>query len=191
MIPPSEFLLSIWTFTAPELLTERWIKLFTSPTNHLEYRSRTWKTDIWWVPLQVPLGLAIVWAYAFLLTQTGKYDYKGCNLDHPPRNGTVILPFPANCTDQIFTQTQCRTDISHALSKSSWFRVPYPFQWGSPSFDWRTGVIMIAASVIASVDSVISSKPAEILCCPMFLLTMSVNSSISLLGVQWKHSVST
>ncbi|KAG6541030.1 hypothetical protein Mapa_017603 [Marchantia paleacea] len=131
----------------------------------------------------VPLGLAIVWAYAFLLTETGKYDYKGCNLDHPPRNGTRILPFPANCTDQIFTQTQCRTDISHALSKSSWFRVPYPFQWGSPSFDWRTGVIMIAASVIASVDSVGSYHATSLLVAARAPTPGVVSRSIGLEGL--------
>lgn len=105
--------------------------------------------------MQLPLGLAIVWAYAFLLTETGRYNYKGCPL-HTPVNGTIS----ANCTEHVFTMQHCRTDVSNALKKSSWFRFPYPFQWGAPSFHWGTGVIMIAASIIATVDSV-STVPSE------------------------------
>ncbi|KAL2619830.1 hypothetical protein R1flu_000035 [Riccia fluitans] len=131
----------------------------------------------------VPLGLAIVWAYAFLLTETGNYDYEGCTIGHPPRNGTVDLPFPSNCTNQLFTQKQCRTDISHALSKSSWFRVPYPFQWGSPSFDWKTGIIMIAASVIASVDSVGSYHATSLLVASRAPTPGVVSRSIGLEGL--------
>jgi hypothetical protein len=52
------------------------------------------------------------------------------------------------------TMLSCRTDVSNALSTSTWFRFPYPFQWGFPTFNWQSGVVMIVASVIASVDSV-------------------------------------
>ncbi|CAM6129941.1 unnamed protein product [Calypogeia fissa] len=106
----------------------------------------------------LPLGLAIVWAYAFLLTETGRYNYSGCPL-HAPVNGTIS----ANCTEHLFTMQHCRTDVSNALSKSSWFRFPYPFQWGAPSFDLKTGVIMIAASIIATVDSVGSYHATSLL----------------------------
>ncbi|KAG8054690.1 hypothetical protein GUJ93_ZPchr0001g31726 [Zizania palustris] len=45
-------------------------------------------------------------------------------------------------------------DTSHALRSSPWLRFPYPFQWGTPIFSWKMGLVMCVASVIASVDSV-------------------------------------
>jgi solute carrier family 23 (nucleobase transporter), member 1 len=35
-------------------------------------------------------------------------------------------------------------------------RIPYPFQWGPPTFHFKTGIIMIIVSLVASVDSVSS-----------------------------------
>ena len=48
----------------------------------------------------------------------------------------------------------CRTDVSTALKTMAWFRFPYPFQWGMPTFQWKTISVMMVASVIASIDSV-------------------------------------
>ncbi|PNY08064.1 nucleobase-ascorbate transporter 11-like protein [Trifolium pratense] len=50
--------------------------------------------------------------------------------------------------------TQDWTDVSNALSTSSWLRIPYPLQWGFPIFHFRTCIIMVIVSLVASVDSV-------------------------------------
>lgn len=98
---------------------------------------------------QVPLGLALTWAYAFLLTESKVYTYSGCSFSQ--RGSTRLTP---ECQQRMSTMLNCRTDVSNALSTSAWFRFPYPFQWGVPTFHWQTAAVMMVASVIASVDSV-------------------------------------
>lgn len=95
-----------------------------------------------------------MWTYAFLLTETKVYTYKNC--DFNLRNNATAVLTPA-CRRHLTTMIHCRTDASDALSSASWFWFPYPFQWGVPTFHWQTAVVMIVASVIASVDSVRSS----------------------------------
>ena len=102
---------------------------------------------IWFV--QVPLGLGIIWAYAFLLTAAGAYNYNGCNIHIPSSN--IISE---KCRKHAFTMTHCRTDMSVAMKTADWFRFPYPLQWGIPVFHWKSACIMIVASIIASIDSV-------------------------------------
>lgn len=97
----------------------------------------------------VPLGLAITWAYAFLLTEIGVYNFKGCDMK---ATGSHIKS--ERCQRHIYTMQHCRTDVSDALKTSAWFRFPYPFQWGVPTFHFKTAAVMIVASIIASVDSV-------------------------------------
>lgn len=99
----------------------------------------------------VPLGLALTWAYAFLLTESKVYNYSGCSFSQRHNATAVLTP---ECQDRMATMLSCRTDVSNALSTSAWFRFPYPFQWGVPTFHWQTAVVMMVASVIASVDSV-------------------------------------
>lgn len=48
----------------------------------------------------------------------------------------------------------CRTDVSNAWRTATWVRIPYPFQWGVPTFHFRTSLIMVFVSLVASVDSV-------------------------------------
>ncbi|KAH7442494.1 hypothetical protein KP509_03G091600 [Ceratopteris richardii] len=97
----------------------------------------------------VPLGTAIVWAYAFLLTEAGVYNHKGCNVHVPTSN--IISD---ECRKHIFTMMHCRTDVSLAMKTAAWFRVPYPFQWGIPNFHWKTACLMTLASLVAAIDSV-------------------------------------
>ena len=111
---------------------------------------RAWMSEvnkIWFV--QVPLGLGIIWAYAFLLTAAGAYNYNGCNIHIPSSN--IISE---KCRKHAFTMTHCRTDMSVAMKTADWFRFPYPLQWGIPVFHWKSACIMIVASIIASIDSV-------------------------------------
>ncbi|KAJ0970591.1 hypothetical protein J5N97_018550 [Dioscorea zingiberensis] len=97
----------------------------------------------------VPLSVAIVWAYAFFLTAGGAYNYKGCNSNVPSSN--ILLD---SCKRHADTMRHCRTDASNAWRTAAWVRVPYPFQWGVPTFHFKTSIIMIIASIVASVDSV-------------------------------------
>lgn len=106
----------------------------------------------------VPLGLGIVWAYAFLLTSAGAYNYSGCSVHVPTSN--IISE---KCRKHVFTMMHCRTDVSVAMKTAAWFRFPFPFQWGIPSFHWKTACIMIVASIVASIDSVGSYHASSLL----------------------------
>ncbi|GFZ07309.1 nucleobase-ascorbate transporter 12 [Actinidia rufa] len=96
----------------------------------------------------VPLGLAITWAAAFLLTEAGAYSYKGCDVNVPVSN--IISE---HCRKHISRMKQCRADTSQALKSSPWFRFPYPLQWGTPVFNWKMDLFMCVVSLISSVDS--------------------------------------
>ncbi|XP_059645340.1 nucleobase-ascorbate transporter 6 [Cornus florida] len=78
----------------------------------------------------VIISVAIVWIYAHLLTVGGAY------------NGTAPK-----------TQTSCRTDRAGLIDAAPWIRVPYPFQWGAPSFDAGEAFAMMMASFVALVES--------------------------------------
>lgn len=98
---------------------------------------------------QVPLGMGITWAAAFLLTEAGAYSYKGCDINVPASN--IVSE---HCRKHISRMKHCRVDTSHALKSSPWFRFPYPLQWGTPVFSWKMAFVMCVVSLIASVDSV-------------------------------------
>ncbi|XP_050905347.1 nucleobase-ascorbate transporter 11 isoform X2 [Lathyrus oleraceus] len=97
----------------------------------------------------IPLSVAIVWIYASFLTAGGVYNYKGCNPDIPSSNVLTEA-----CRKHAYTIQHCRTDVSDALSTAAWVRIPYPLQWGFPIFHFRTCIIMVIVSLVASVDSV-------------------------------------
>ncbi|KAJ8753535.1 hypothetical protein K2173_022776 [Erythroxylum novogranatense] len=78
----------------------------------------------------VIFSVVIVWIYAHLLTVGGAY------------NGAA----PA-------TQATCRTDRAGLIDAAPWIRVPYPFQWGPPSFDAGEAFAMMMASFVALVES--------------------------------------
>lgn len=109
-------------------------------------------SNVMWLSLchcQVPLGLAITWATAFLLTEAGVYSYKGCDPNVPASN--IISD---HCRQHLSRMKHCRVDTSQALKSSPWFRFPYPLQWGTPVFHWKMALVMCVVSIIASVDSV-------------------------------------
>ncbi|KAK9278791.1 hypothetical protein L1049_028369 [Liquidambar formosana] len=78
----------------------------------------------------VIISVVIVWIYAHLLTVGGAYDGKA------PK-----------------TQASCRTDRAGLINAAPWIRVPYPFQWGAPSFDAGEAFAMMAVSFVALVES--------------------------------------
>ncbi|XVF44969.1 hypothetical protein PTKIN_Ptkin02bG0165900 [Pterospermum kingtungense] len=76
------------------------------------------------------LSVGIIWAYAEILTAAGAYDRRA------PK-----------------TQFSCRTDRSGLISAAPWIRVPYPFQWGRPSFNAGDAVAAMAAAFVAIIES--------------------------------------
>ncbi|XP_004292763.1 PREDICTED: putative nucleobase-ascorbate transporter 10 [Fragaria vesca subsp. vesca] len=78
----------------------------------------------------VMFSVAIVWLFAQILTSSGVYDNK-----------------PAS------TQMSCRTDRSGLLAASPWIYIPYPFQWGSPTFNAGEALAMVAASLVSLIES--------------------------------------
>ncbi|KAK7324882.1 hypothetical protein VNO77_28787 [Canavalia gladiata] len=106
----------------------------------------------------VPLGLAITWAVAFLLTEAGAYNYKGCDINIPASNMVS-----EHCRKHVSRMKHCRVDTSHAMNSSPWFRFPYPLQWGTPVFHWKMALVMCVVSVISSVDSVGSYHASSLL----------------------------
>ncbi|XP_061341895.1 nucleobase-ascorbate transporter 12-like isoform X2 [Gastrolobium bilobum] len=106
----------------------------------------------------VPLGLAITWAFAFLLTEAGTYSYKGCDINIPASNMVS-----EHCRKHFSRMKHCRVDTSQALKSSPWFRFPYPLQWGTPVFHWKMALVMCVVSLISSVDSVGSYHASSLL----------------------------
>ncbi|KAK4800056.1 hypothetical protein SAY86_025421 [Trapa natans] len=75
--------------------------------------------------------VVIVWIYAHLLTVGGAYN-----------------------NAPLKTQVSCRTDCSGLIDAAPWISVPYPFQWGPPSFDAGEAFAMMMASFVALVEGV-------------------------------------
>ncbi|CAI9105553.1 OLC1v1004494C2 [Oldenlandia corymbosa var. corymbosa] len=105
----------------------------------------------------VPLGLAITWVMAILLTKTGAYNHNGCDVNIPTSN--IVSE---HCRKHVSRMKYCRVD-SHALESAPWFRFPYPLQWGTPVFHWKMALVMCVVSIISSVDSVGSYHAASLL----------------------------
>lgn len=86
------------------------------------------------LPLFVRFALlicvALLWAYAHLLTASGAYK-------HRPE----------------LTKVHCRTDKSHLLSATPWIKLPYPLQWGAPTFDAGHTFGMMAAVLVSQIES--------------------------------------
>ncbi|KAL3835538.1 hypothetical protein ACJIZ3_010274 [Penstemon smallii] len=72
----------------------------------------------------------IVWIYAHCLTAGGAYKHAAQA-----------------------TQTSCRTDRAGIISAAPWIRVPYPFQWGAPTFHAGEAFAMMATSFVTLVES--------------------------------------
>jgi xanthine/uracil permease len=76
------------------------------------------------------IGVVIVWVYATILTVAGAYDH-------------------ASALGQI----HCRTDRAGIVSTAPWVRIPYPLQWGAPTFDAGDAFGVMAAAFAALVES--------------------------------------
>ncbi|KAM3694866.1 hypothetical protein ACB098_07G086800 [Castanea mollissima] len=82
------------------------------------------------VRFAVVLSVVIVWVYAEILTIAGAYNRRS-----------------------VKTQLSCRTDRSGLISAAPWIRVPYPFQWGRPTFNAGDAFAMMASGFVAIVES--------------------------------------
>ncbi|ESQ35807.1 hypothetical protein EUTSA_v10007311mg [Eutrema salsugineum] len=78
----------------------------------------------------VIISVVIVWSFAHILTISGAYSNSRTN-----------------------TQNSCRTDRTGLIDASPWIRVPYPFQWGTPTFNAGEVFAMMAASFVSLVES--------------------------------------
>ncbi|KAG8650572.1 hypothetical protein MANES_07G055260v8 [Manihot esculenta] len=81
------------------------------------------------VMITVPIGIA--WTLAEILTAAGAFD---------------------NASQQ--TQTTCRTDRSALIPAAPWIKIPSPFQWGTPTFEARDAFLMMAACLVATIESI-------------------------------------
>ncbi|CAI0385555.1 unnamed protein product [Linum tenue] len=78
----------------------------------------------------VLITVAVAWLLAEILTASGAYDKSS------PK-----------------TQTSCRTDRSGLISAAPWIKFPYPYQWGKPTFDAGFVFAMMAACLVAAIES--------------------------------------
>ncbi|XP_074577850.1 nucleobase-ascorbate transporter 2-like [Curcuma longa] len=83
------------------------------------------------------ITITIIWVYAHLLTVGGAYRHR------PDR-----------------TQFNCRTDRANLISSSPWIKIPYPLQWGAPTFDAGHSFGMMAAVFVSLVESTGGFKAA-------------------------------
>ncbi|KAL4334875.1 hypothetical protein GQ457_07G036030 [Hibiscus cannabinus] len=75
-------------------------------------------------------AVAITWLYAQILTSTTVYKHK-------PEN----------------TQISCRTDRAGLIGTAPWIYFPYPFQWGSPTFNAGDAFVMMAPALVSLFES--------------------------------------
>ncbi|CAH9095886.1 unnamed protein product [Cuscuta epithymum] len=82
------------------------------------------------VRLAVVISVTIVWLYAYILTVSGAYSHRSLK-----------------------TQNSCQTNRSGLVHAAPWIKIPYPFQWGAPSFDAGDSFAMLMATFVALVES--------------------------------------
>nr|CAB3456804.1 unnamed protein product [Digitaria exilis] len=81
--------------------------------------------------------IALVWVYAHILTASGAYRH------------TALV-----------TQINCRTDLANLISSSQWISIPYPLQWGAPTFSADHAFGMMAAVVVSLIETTGAFKAA-------------------------------
>ncbi|KAM0864590.1 hypothetical protein ACQ4PT_043819 [Festuca glaucescens] len=81
--------------------------------------------------------IALVWVYAHILTASGAYKH------------TALV-----------TQISCRTDRSNLISSALWISIPYPLQWGPPTFNADHAFGMMAAVMVSLIETTGAFKAA-------------------------------
>ncbi|KAH9749066.1 nucleobase-ascorbate transporter 2 [Citrus sinensis] len=59
------------------------------------------------------------------------------------------------------TQMNCRTDKANLISSAPWIKIPYPLQWGAPTFDAGHAFGMMAAVLVSLIESTGAYKAAS------------------------------
>ncbi|KAJ1689826.1 hypothetical protein LUZ63_013981 [Rhynchospora breviuscula] len=83
------------------------------------------------------ISIALVWTYAHILTASGAFKHS---------------------TEA--TQVNCRTDRANLISSAPWIKIPYPLQWGAPTFDAGQSFGMMAAVFVSLIESTGAYKAA-------------------------------
>ncbi|OAY85144.1 Nucleobase-ascorbate transporter 2 [Ananas comosus] len=83
------------------------------------------------------ISITVIWAYAHILTASGAYKHSS-----------------------VHTQINCRTDSAHLISSAPWIKIPYPLQWGAPTFDAGHSFGMMAAVFVSLIESTGAYKAA-------------------------------
>ncbi|KAL3849008.1 hypothetical protein ACJIZ3_010890 [Penstemon smallii] len=78
----------------------------------------------------VLICVSIIWLYSSILTASGAY-----------RNSPNK------------TQVSCRTDRANLISTAPWIMMPYPLQWGHPTFSAGHSFAMMSAVLVSMVES--------------------------------------
>ncbi|XP_052735702.1 nucleobase-ascorbate transporter 1 isoform X4 [Vigna angularis] len=86
----------------------------------------------------VLICVTIVWIYSVILTASGAYRHKAT-----------------------ITQNSCRTDRANLISTAPWFMLPYPLQWGPPTFSAGHSFAMMSAVIVSMVESTGAYKAAS------------------------------
>ncbi|XP_077227834.1 nucleobase-ascorbate transporter 2-like [Tasmannia lanceolata] len=84
------------------------------------------------------ISITVIWAYAHLLTASGAYRHRS-----------------------VTTQIHCRTDKANLISSAPWIKIPYPLQWGAPTFDAGHAFGMMAAVFVSLIESSAAYKAAS------------------------------
>uniref|UniRef100_A0A7N0U2C8 Nucleobase-ascorbate transporter 2 n=1 Tax=Kalanchoe fedtschenkoi TaxID=63787 RepID=A0A7N0U2C8_KALFE len=84
------------------------------------------------------ISITVIWAYSHLLTVSGAYRHSAD-----------------------LTQRNCRTDRANLISAAPWMKIPYPLQWGAPTFNAGHCVGMMAAVLVSMIESTGAYKAAS------------------------------
>ncbi|OWM79158.1 hypothetical protein CDL15_Pgr003329 [Punica granatum] len=105
----------------------------------------------------VLVSVMIVWAFAAVLTVSGAYDRRSPN-----------------------TQFSCRVDRTGLLRAAPWIKFPYPFQYGGPTFNAGDAFAVMAAALVALIESM-----ATFIAASRFASATPVPPSVLSRGVGW------
>jgi xanthine/uracil permease len=77
----------------------------------------------------VLISIALVWVYAHILTVSGAYKHSSP-----------------------LTQVNCRTDRANLITTAPWISIPYPLQWGAPTFSADHSFGMMSAVLVSLIE---------------------------------------
>uniref|UniRef100_A0A453KLQ3 Nucleobase-ascorbate transporter 2 n=1 Tax=Aegilops tauschii subsp. strangulata TaxID=200361 RepID=A0A453KLQ3_AEGTS len=104
--------------------------------------------------------IALLWVYAHILTASGAYHHTA-----------------------LHTQISCRTDRSNLISSALWISIPYPLQWGAPTFNADHAFGMMAAVMVSLIESTGAFKAAARLASatppPAYVLSRGIGWQVS------------